>query len=36
MEKQAEAGGAADGAGPNRKLWGSPTGGAPSGDSLDR
>ncbi|XP_056298404.1 myotubularin-related protein 1a isoform X2 [Pseudoliparis swirei] len=35
MEKQAEAGGAADGAGPNRKLWGSPTGGAPSGDSLD-
>ncbi|XP_034413349.1 myotubularin-related protein 1a isoform X7 [Cyclopterus lumpus] len=35
MEKQAGAAGAADGAGPNRKLWGSPTGGPASGDSLD-
>ncbi|XP_069580778.1 myotubularin-related protein 1a isoform X7 [Brachyistius frenatus] len=35
MEKQAGAAGAADGAGPNRKPWGSPTCGPAAGDSLD-
>eukprot|EP00064_Thunnus_orientalis_P017441 superscaffoldBa00003705_g17523 len=35
MEKQAGAAGAADGAGPNRKPWGSPTCGPAAGETQD-
>lgn len=36
MEKQAGAAGGVDGAGPNRKLWGSPTSGPAAGETTDR